>query len=274
MSRQVLVAIACGLLGLTTGCGQMNGLRSGGGPSLAPDKPEGFARQLVHALATRNKDAFMARVISIETMTEILEEAAVPEDQREKMLAEVPDMIGKLRGEHARYYDHLIDAGDVDGVRWGEAIFTGVEVLKERADSGTMTRELAIGFKAGGTAYTMTAEQCISIEGEPIYLLSELKAPISEAAARAAEVLLSVKTVYSAAMAYKTETDEFPADISELIAEGFNVPAVDAWGTELSAWSTGTEVQICSAGPDTTHGSHDDICAPEPETTRSEEATP
>jgi hypothetical protein len=228
-----------------------------------PRAVDGFARAMVGALAARDKDAFMARVISVKGMTEILESTTAPDDAKARMIAETPDRIDRRRAEHAEYFDRLIDAGDAKGVRWDESSFVGVEVTRERADSGTMTRALAIRFDAGGTVYTMTAMQCISSVGGPIYLLSTLEEPISETAARATDVLMSVKTVYAVAMAYHAETDAFPADIRELADKGLgDFPVVDTWETELSMWSSSEEFQVCSAGPDTAHGTPDDICYP------------
>jgi hypothetical protein len=263
MQSKSLILWSCGLL-MAAGCGPASELEgTASAAATSPRHPEGFARQLVGSFAARDKDAFMALVISEAAMTEIVEATSVDDDAKAKMIAEIPTRVGPRRAAHAEAFEARLEAGHLEGVRWEETAFVGVEVLWEHADSGTVTRELRISLDISGVAYTMGAKQCISQAEGPIFLLSELQGPISETAARVEGMQGVVQVVHAAATAYFAEKGEYPMDVPALAKEGGGDIAVDdAWGTELSMWARGAEVQICSAGPDTTHGTYDDICWP------------
>ena len=262
MQSHGLVVAVCGL-GVLVGCGQTAQTRSSAPLSVeAPRDPAAWGRGLIDALRMRDRGAFLGLVVSESSMATILEATTVPAEAKAQMLSQMPAMVAGRREQLGARFDQIVSDSATRGVPWDTATFVDASVLQERADSGTMTRDLAVRFAIGETTYTLTAHQCISHTGGSIYLLGDLQTSQAIADVPRTDVRAAVRAAVTAAIYYDFEYHEFPADIRALAEtlSGGMTAVTDPWSNAFAITTHGEEVTVCSAGPDQTDGTDDDIC--------------
>jgi hypothetical protein len=229
-----------------------------------PRDGEGLGRALVEALKAGDSEAFMRLVTSEASMTEIVKGSTAPEDAKVRMLAELPSRVAPRREAHAAGYAQIVADGTRRGLPWSDIAFDAAEISGERVDGGTMTRHVKVRFTAGDTGYSLMARECISLVGGPVHFLGEIEDLVSKLDEQLSAARSTVRAAFSAASSHAMATNEFPSDINALakyLTSG-EAALIDPWKTPLTMSTIDDGVKLCSAGPDRTHDTDDDLCWP------------
>jgi hypothetical protein len=94
--------------------------------------------------------------------------------------------------------------------------------------------------------------------------LGEIEGLVSKLDEQLSAARSTVRAAFSAASSHAMATNEFPSDINALakyLTSG-EAALIDPWKTPLTMSTIDDGVKLCSAGPDRTHDTDDDLCWP------------